>query len=152
MKKQQKTYILLAASCIVWGVIGFQIYRYLNPTSESEIIANIQKYVPEKAAEKEIYFVNKHERDPFLDTYKKTTTTKKKTKAKSSKKIKRSTFPKVSYNGIVFHKKKQSFIVTINNNQQILKVGDVFKNVTLIAGNSNEIKVKHDDEIKVITK
>ncbi len=151
MKKQQKTYILLAISCIVWGIIGVQIYGYLNPESEKQELTQYQKFTPEKTQEKEIYVVNTHDRDPFLDRYKQTKLKKRSTK-KTKKKHTKTRFPKIIYNGIVINKKSKSFIVTVKNQQQIMKIGDVFNDIKLISGNSKEIKVKHQDEVNIITK
>ena len=60
--------------------------------------------------------------------------------------------PSISYSGLV---KKQStsnqvFVVTINNNQFLLKKGQIADSATLVKGNDKEIVIRYDKKNQII--
>jgi len=60
--------------------------------------------------------------------------------------------PLISYSGLV---KKQStsnqvFVVTINNNQFLLKKGQIADSATLVKGNDKEIVIRYDKKNQII--
>ena len=147
MKKQHKTYILIAAVVIVWGVIGFQFFNYLTPNEEkSSRTVSKQNIVRKKVKKKENYVVKRHARDPFLG--KLLTTPIKKTKRK--KVAEPVSFPSIIYHGIIESSKKRSFIISINGNQSILKAGQVINDIKLLSGSKKEIKISYKGNNKVI--
>lgn len=146
MDKQQKIYLLLTATLIVWGIIGYQIYNRFNPKQEQVVATSTAKYEPQELTKKTSYSVNPEYRDPFLGKF--STTKKTITKKKGSKKnTKQKPFPKIIYNGII-EGASQSFIITINGNQETFTLKETINKVTLLKGNSEEITMSFNDETK----
>jgi len=148
LTKQQKTYVLLIVTLLVWGIIGFQIYNRLNPKQEMLAKNSIeQKYEPQKLKKVITYTITADYRDPFLGKFpatKKIVTNKKK---KTTKKQHNKRFPKIIYNGIV-EGRSLSFVITINGNQETLKLKETLKDITLLKGNAEEITLLFNEETK----
>jgi|TARA_B110000046_G_C13026081_1_gene414214 hypothetical protein len=150
MTKQQKTYGLLIAVLVIWGVIGYQIYIRLNPpTPEFETNQIQTRFQRKQAVKQSFYALNKEYRDPFLGRFPKKKTVRKKTII--SKKL-TTPFPNVQYNGIIEGNGHKSYILTVNRKQEIIKLGQVFQGIKLIKGTKNEILVKFENETKKIVK
>lgn len=147
MKKQHKTYILITAVIIVWGVIGFQFFNYLTPNEEKlSRTINKQNIVRKKVKKKENYIVKKHSRDPFLGKLLITPVKK----AKRKKVAELVNFPLIIYHGIIESNKRKSFIISINGNQNILKIGQSISDIKLLSGNKKEVKIHYKGNNKVI--
>ena len=150
MSKQQKTYLLLAGVLVVWGVIGYQIFSQLKPTGNiSPIKSENFKYVPKSKIEQEKYFVKANYRDPFLG---KLYATKKRTVKKNTTQKESIPFPSVIYNGFIGTDQKKSYIITVNEKQETMKINQTFENITLLQANSKEVKIKFNGVIKRIPK
>lgn len=139
MKKKQKTVGLLTAVIIIWGLIGYTFYKRTRTT-----VAEIKTAVTPKSTFKKnnetirFHHVNGAYRDPFLGT---NPQKKKRGKRKTTPTEMKHSFPSIRYNGMVKNKKTASYILTINGQQEIVKLGAVFQEVTLIAANSAEVTV-----------
>lgn len=145
MSKQQKTYLLLIIVVAVWGLIGYQIYNHLNPDVPSVKKVFAKKYIPKIQVKKEKYTLKGAYRDPFLGKM----VTQKTTKRRQEKKP-TMPFPSIQYNGVVQGGKNTSYIITVDNQQEILKVGKTFQKITLVYANSTKIKVRFQGVTKVI--
>lgn len=150
MKKQQKTYLLLAGVLIIWGVIGYQIFSQLNPIEKTSFINNKEtEFVPVKRIEQEKYIVKANYRDPFLG---KTHSNKRvKPGNNTAKKKEIIPFPSVVYTGIVEGKLAKSYIITVNGKQEILKINQTFDNITLLRANGKEATIKFNSVIKKVS-
>ena len=134
MKKQQKTVWLLSAVVIIWGLIGYTFYKRRYPTVPESKIHVVSKSTFKKINEsKSFYKVNGEYRDPFLGKYPQ----KKKVVKRKIKKIE-VRFPNIIYNGMVEGNNTASYILTINGQQEIVKLGEIFQEVTLKKANSIE--------------
>jgi len=137
MKKQQKTVWLLTAVVIIWGLIGYTLYKRRYPSVPETKRLVVSKSTFKKINEsKSFYKVNGEYRDPFLGKYPQN---KKVIKIKPKKIEVR--FPNIIYNGMIEGKKTASYILTINGQQEILKLGEIFQEVTLIKANYEEATV-----------
>lgn len=145
MNKQRKTYILLVVVIIIWSIVGFQFFGYMDSGNESPEEREYEKFVPKKTKEKELYTVSAHKRDPFLDKY-----------SKSRKKVKRKVvtpqepiiFPSILFKGIIKNGKKELFIIEVNGVQNVFKINQKIKEVQVITGTRKEIKIKYKGEIR----
>ncbi|WP_431166745.1 hypothetical protein [Tenacibaculum halocynthiae] len=150
MNKQQKTYFLLVAVLIVWGLIGYQFFKKINPT-ENEVLGDQipKKYIPEKINKSKSYVVIAKYRDPFLGTM---FSEQKKVKRKNiaPKQEMNIPFPTVVYNGIVEGGNSKSYTITVNGKQDLLRIGEELLGVKLIKANSKQIKVHFNTVIKTI--
>lgn len=146
MNKKTKTYILLVAVLGIWGTIGYKIINGLNPKQPLRPTQNIDvSFNPEKHIKQDTFSITEVDRDPFLGTLSRV---KAKTTAKSSlnQTQKKTNYqPVITYSGLV---KKQNasdqvFVVNINNNQYLLKKGQIADSVKLLKGNSKTITVSY---------
>ena len=148
MNKQQKTYGLLIAVLVIWGLIGYQIYTRLN-TSTPELNAftvHQSTFKKQQANENSFYEVKTEYRDPFLGKFPK----KKETIKRVLKPKQIVTFPNVIYNGIIQGNTK-SYILTINNKQKLIKLGQELLGVKLLNANSKQVVVKFQGIKKTIS-
>jgi hypothetical protein len=152
LKNKTKTYLLLAAVLGIWGTIGYRVLSGVNPTiSEVKQDDFDMVFNPKSNTEVETFSIQNLERDPFLGTLSDT----KKGKSLSAKKPLEPVIdyrPSITYSGLV---KKQStsnqvFVVTINNNQFLLKKGQIADSVTLVKGNDKEIVIRYHKKNQII--
>lgn len=150
MTKQQKTYGLLIAVLVIWGMIGYQIYIRLNPSvPEIEMNQIKTRFQKQKAVEQSFYELSPAYRDPFLGGFpKKKVVQKKRVVSKKST----SPFPNVQYNGIIEGNRSKSYILTVNGKQEIVKKGQVFQGVKLLRASKTEVQVKFEGELKKIAR
>ncbi|MAU27265.1 MAG: hypothetical protein CMH48_09970 [Muricauda sp.] len=142
MKKNKKTYVLLALVVIIWGVLGFRLVKTLNPQKDEITIAeNLEPYTPIPIKKRDTFSVSANYRDPFLGTL-----------PKNSQKEKRSAIqiPKtpermISYQGSVSANGSQSrlFFISIDGQQHVFEKGKVIDGVALVWGNDQRIKVRY---------
>ncbi|WP_440881313.1 hypothetical protein [Tenacibaculum sp. C7A-26P2] len=148
MLKQKKILLLLVTVLIVWGIIGFQIFSYLNPEEEIFKEPSVATFKPIVKQAKETYVVKKHRRDPFLG--------KLLIQPKKIKKVIRKkepiNFPTIVFNGLVESNRKKTFVLTINGEQKIVKVGQVFKEVKLLKGTASEVLLSYKGKRKLYKK
>ncbi|CAA0164308.1 conserved hypothetical protein [Tenacibaculum maritimum] len=139
MTKQQKTYLLLTLTVIVWGLIGHRIYKSVALRKENASdIRKKQQYIPREFRKVNLYVVEANYRDPFLGEF---YIQKNKEKKVISKKNSFS-YPNVVYNGIVEGGGVKLYTITINGRQDLLRVGDGANGIKLIRGNEEEILVR----------
>lgn len=149
MKKQQQKTFLLVAVLFIWGLIGYQIYKRLNPSaSPLEVTPFSTSFIPEKKVENSYYKLAGNYRDPFLGKF---AEKKKKIVKKRIVKMKPTIhFPYLIYNGIIEGNQSKSYILTIDNQQQILKLGDTISGIKLLRANSKEAIVSFKEVKKII--
>ncbi|WP_218822518.1 hypothetical protein [Maribacter sedimenticola] len=142
MKKQHKTYLLLALVLLVWGMIGYKFVNAINPsTNIPQLVDSSEKFVPKIIKERESFSIVADYRDPFLGTIKKPKSGIRKTAVKPVKKE----VPKrnVTYTGFITDKgnNQKIFFVTIDGQQQMMSLNDTYQEVKLVQGTKNYIKV-----------
>lgn len=150
MTKQQKTYGLLIAVLVIWGMIGYQIYTRLNPSVPEIEMSQIKtRFQKQEVVEQSFYELSPEYRDPFLGVFpKKKIVQKKRVVSKKST----SPFPNVQYNGIIEGNRSKSYILTVNGKQEIVKKGQFFQGVKLLRASKTEVQVKFEGEIKKIAR
>lgn len=150
MNKQQKTYFLVVAVLIVWGLIGYQFFKKINPTeNETSSIQMPKKYIPKKINKSKSYVVTGKYRDPFLGTLfvKKKKVKKKKVTPRIEESI---PFPMVFYNGIVDGGNLKSYTITVNGKQELLRIGEELAGVKLVKATKEKIIVRFNRVVKTI--
>jgi hypothetical protein len=145
LKKQQKIIGLLFAVLLVWGAIGYQIFRGLQPNLAITAIETNNVFTPQKYAEKEFYTIKEAYRDPFLGE-------PPSTKVIRIKKVKKSevVFPRIVYNGFVSGNRSQSYILTINGRQEVFKLKETINEVTLLKATIKEVIISYKGSKKTI--
>lgn len=150
MQNKTKTYILLAFVLGIWGVIGYKIISTINPAAPDMVKAEFKvSFTPKANTVLDTFSIQTTKRDPFLGTL----NTKKESIAKKIKKPEMVWIP-ILYHGNVTKQasKNKVFVVTIDGEQVLMKVGKTNKEVTLIKGTANEITISYKGNRKTINK
>jgi len=148
VKKNVKTYLLLALVLFIWGVIGYKVLSSITPEPEENTLAVTTTFKPQSIKEKDTFSIIADYRDPFLGTVKKKTIKKRKPT------VKKNTIPEitVAYTGHISGAslKEKVFFVTINGKQELMSINNTINDVTLISGSKTKIKVSVKKKIRTI--
>lgn len=151
MKNKTKTYILLATVLVVWGTIGYKFVNGLSPDISEIAQQDFDvTFKPKTNIKSDTFSIKNVERDPFLGTL--TSTKKRKVSSKKTTPEPKVNSPIITYGGII--KKQNSsdqvFVVNINENQYLLKQGQVADSVKLVKGNTKEVVVRYNNKSQTI--
>lgn len=144
MKKNNKTYVLLALVIGVWGIIGYKFFSAVNPATPKDIVqvTSDKIFIPQELKERTVFSIAANYRDPFLGTANALKTVRK----ASPKKVKKQ-LPKksIQYTGFIgdTNSNENIFFVTVNGQQQMMSVNETFQDVKLIRGTKSSVKVKY---------
>lgn len=150
MKNRTKTYLLLVFVLAIWGIVGYKILSTLNP-EPPKLVSNAfdVSFNPKTNTVLETFSIQTANRDPFLGTL----------LVKKKPQIKKQIAPKVEWVPISYHgsvtqqqSKNKVFVVSINNKQSLMKIGQTIKDVKLIRGNNREIVVRYKNNTKTVAK
>ncbi len=150
MKNRNNSFLLVLVVILVWGIIGYKVYKVKYPSNESFHIENsTTAFIPEEIIEAKQFTIKLNYRDPFLGNLE-----EKKQKNKSKYILNKSiTFPKIYYKGMLSSKGKVSktiFFVMINGKELFLSAGEQEEGVKLLKGSHKEIKVSFKNIKKTI--
>jgi hypothetical protein len=153
LKSKTKTYILLIGVLGIWGIIAYKIMSAVNPKTPNESINSFEiSFSPKTSTSIDTFTVKMTNRDPFLGTL----TKKKKTIVKQktiSKKVDFEWIPIIYHGTIKKHQgNSQIFVVSINGQQYLLKIGQEINGVKLKAANAQRIKVTYKGHTKTVSK
>ena len=151
MKKNRRTYLLLACVLVIWGLLGFKVIKAVAP-NDSPITTAKQTvpFTPRGIVKKDTFSIVANYRDPFLGTYpKKAITVKKPFKKKTDVPDK-----DIAYTGYIRDEKsdKTLYFVTIQDQQYMMSPGEEQAEVTLIKGNATQILISYGGIRKTIQK
>ncbi|MGP1994244.1 hypothetical protein D9V96_020355 [Zobellia laminariae] len=151
LKKSYKTYFLLSLVLIVWGLLGYEIIKTINPAEDnSPTLTTSEKFVPKTIKERDTFSITANYRDPFLGTITNENVAKK-PKIKRVKKIEAPS-KQVSYSGFITETNtgNKIFFITIGNQQHMMSLGEVQDSVKLISGNKETVKIRYGNVSKTI--
>ena len=147
--------MLLTVVLAVWGIIGFKIISTINPDAPEVSGQNIAiNFNPKTTTLIDTFSVQTAERDPFLGTLSLKQKSKS-TNTKSSTKIKSTViWVPVLYHGAIAKQNSNTkvFVISIEGQQYVLKIGQEIKGVKLIRANPKEIIVSYKGVKKTILK
>jgi hypothetical protein len=121
MKVIKNVYFLLPLTLIVWAIVAFRFWEITADNTEPVQLAVIRNnIIPKQVIEKPVLLLEYN--DPFLRKRKpKNKAVKQKIKPKKIQKV---IWPEIQYKGTVKSKRKKLIIITINNEQFVMGVGD----------------------------
>ena len=135
---------MLAAVIGIWGTIAYKIVNGISPDELEITVQNSDvSFNPKQPKQTDTFSIKAIERDPFLGTL-----SSKKTASKSTKKVSviksDVTMPSTTYDGLIQRQDSNSkvFIVNINNQQHLLKLGQTINDVKLISGDKASITIR----------
>ncbi len=151
MKKSHKTYVLLALVLGIWGIIGFKIVNTINPEPKETVHElSSQKFKREQFKARDTFSIVADYRDPFLGTMPKSAIQSKRNKIAA----KRDTLPEknIAYTGYITESssKKKIFFLGIDGHQQMMSVNETFKDVKLVSGDKQTVRVRYNGKTKNI--
>jgi len=153
VKKNTKTYLLIAAALGIWGTIGYQVINGINPNAPEVIQENVAiAFNPKTAIVRDTFSIQSVERDPFLGTL--TSKRNQKKPRPINKKVEDTSWMDITYQGLVRQKNSEYkvFVVTLNGEQHLLKKGQKVNNYTLLNGNNSEVLIRYNNIKKTIAK
>ncbi|GAA3647257.1 hypothetical protein [Flavivirga jejuensis] len=153
MKGKTKTYMLLVGVLAIWGIIGFKMLGALNPKPPKTLQQDLAvSFNPQINTAVDTFSIRAVDRDPFLGTLYK----KKKTivKRKSAQPKEEFVWPSVIYHGTVAKQqsKSQIFVISINGQQYLMKVGQDIGGIKLRFANAKVITITSKGHRKTINK
>jgi len=150
LKNKTKTYILLTLVLGIWGIIGYKILSATNPSSPEIVQQDIDtSFNPKVKTETDTFSIQITNRDPFLGTL----LVKKKPKINKSKREEIIWKP-IVYHGNVSNQngKTKVFIISIDNKQYLMKLGQIIDQVKLVRGNNKSVLLSYKGVRKTIPK
>ncbi len=135
----------------VWGVVGYKILSVTNPTLPDIAYQNTDvSFNPKTSIKMDTFSIQTVNRDPFLGTL----YVKKKSVSKKIKPKEPFVWVPIIYHGNISKQdgKTKVFIISIDNQQHLMKKGQVIKEVKLIRGNNSNIIVSYKGDRKTIPK
>lgn len=148
MNRSKKTYFLLVAVLLIWGLIGYQMYLRWHPREATTVSTTPPTtFVPQKKVENSFYELKALYRDPFLGSYPKKKKSIRKRIVKSTAPV---VFPSVVYKGVIGVGASKSYVLSINGRQEIMKQGETHQEVELIRANAQQITLKFQGVKKTI--
>tara|TARA_B100001063_G_C16771378_1_gene561844 strand:- start:789 stop:1253 length:465 start_codon:yes stop_codon:yes gene_type:complete len=152
LKSKGKTYLLLVAVLGIWGTIAYKIVNGLNPDEPQVSEKNFDiVFNPKQQKAVAPFLISDIERDPFLGTL-----TSKKTASKATKRVSvvktDIAMPSITYGGLIQRQDSNSkvFVVNINNQQHLLKLGQTINDVKLISGNKSSITIRFNGKNHIV--
>ena len=143
MKTKKKTYVLLVLVITVWGTVAYKIISALNPElpeiHQQEFATNSNYKIKIKV---DTFSITQANRDPFLGTY---INKPLKDKPKTIVTVK---WKPIVYQGIIEKGTDKMFIVSINNQQYLMRKGQSKDSTTLLYGNSKKITMRFRNHSK----
>lgn len=166
MKNKKFTYILLPLVILIWGAIVYKIIAsYLEKDSSGYISKSDDKTVL-KINKTDTFSLLLNYSDPFLKEgsmvtakpaydYSKSVPIKQNASiVKEKKNTSPITWPAIVYCGLIKNKQnnKSCSIIKINGKEQIMNVGDIYNDVTLIKVFKDSVIVQYKNSKKTIIK
>jgi hypothetical protein len=160
MKNKKLLYILIPATLLLWGAI---IYRIIGTVGNDESVNTMaSSFVPmvDSLEVNDTFSIHPDYRDPFSGkSLKKVLPVSSENRVVAPKVPKINTplvsvWPNVAYGGIIKNQKsnKQSVLVLINGQSNIMNVGDVNLGIQLLKVYGDSIEVKFNKEKKIVKK
>lgn len=150
MKKNIKTYLLLAVVATIWGTIGYKILFSLSSEPTVFLASKVSDFKPLPQKEKDTFSIVADYRDPFLGTLPKKSMKKRKRIAKPTP----PPLPEIDirFTGLIIDRdtKEKIYFVTINGQQHLMGVKDEIQKVKLVSGTSSSIKVRCNNKTRTI--
>lgn len=153
MKNQTRTYVLLVVVLGIWGVVGFRLIATLNPEVQKDATPEDRvTFSPIENISDETFSIQLPERDPFLGTLH----IKKESKVDQKSPINKEpiVWASVLYHGAIARQdsNQKIYIISINGQQHIVKVGHDIEGVKLLKATDKAIVVSYKGLKKTIEK
>lgn len=149
MPKNTRTYVLIALVLIIWGVLGFRFLTFIQPDEiDTNSITKIDNKVVSETIQDTFSIKNDYP-DPFWGSL-----AENRTKKSISRAISAETHLPfvVRYTGSIVNATTGSrlFFISVDNEDYLMRKGDVIKGFRLINGTSTSVTVRYQKITKKI--
>ncbi len=145
--QKNKTYILLFAVVVVWGMI---LYKLLFSSQSTAVSLPPEKFLePPVFVKKEFlpkFEIKANYRDPFLGVSRSKPRKKKVSKQRIPQP--KVIFPKIEYLGVIKGADRFKFILGISNKHYFYSTKDTFQGVQLLSGSKKEVTIMYQSKKK----
>ncbi|MAL60624.1 MAG: hypothetical protein CMC14_11305 [Flavobacteriaceae bacterium] len=136
----------------IWGFFFFQLFDACNPDEVTISLNSMGTFKTPEIKQKESFELQPIEKDPFLGTaYVKSN---KRGSNPSASKKSDLPWPNIQYLGVVqnSNSKDKVFVVSINGQQQVIKKGETFNEITVLKGNDETLSLRFQGKTQVFKK
>ncbi|MEO0525914.1 MAG: hypothetical protein AAFZ89_01740 [Bacteroidota bacterium] len=145
MKKNKKTYLLLVAVVLIWGLIGFKVVAAIDgPSPDATVTTTPVRFTPAPLKERDTFRIVADYRDPFLGTM----PTVKKTRSVKRARSVEPQLPRknIGYSGLITGtgSGKKIFFLTVDGQQLMLSKNESFEGLKLINGDKDKVVVRYN--------
>lgn len=152
MKEKTKIRIAIPIVIIAWGSIFFQLSDFRTGSPEIVQLKPTSMTKP-KVVQHETFQLLNIKRDPFLGIVIKDANLKRKVKSKPSKKINKTSWPNIQFEGMVEDGGSSNtaiFLINIAGEQRLLVRNQEYEGIKLLSGTSKSVKLQYKNEVKEI--
>jgi hypothetical protein len=159
--KFNKNHVLFPAVILIWGLIGYQIYKYMDEPDTSDIYAIPKKGKREGEAIQKTYTLIGNYRDPFVRGRRKSNNTgaTPQAKRKAATSTPASTeasvdWSSISYYGAIENNRSKAKIALIHRQGKstIVKEGETFDGFRVVIIWKDSVKIQYATQYKVLRK
>lgn len=150
MKSKTKTYVLLGAVLLIWGILGYRVVKAWMPDRGKVVppiaVGELELDLPKA---RDTFSIMANYRDPFLGT---TPSKSSKPKTKPATTVSPKDFTSVSYSGMVADQGtgQKLFFVNISGKEHMLQVGSEIEGVKLILGDAKSIRIREHGQVRTL--
>lgn len=159
MKSKRNVYILLFLVLLIWGVLGYRLFSYINKSEQNVESGTPQNFNTIDYKEPDYVKIEVNYRDPF------TGETPEGNQNQLSKRVNENNLSNIDvsdnipipekvilYKGLVSDTsdKKKVFMLSINGKTYLLSQGQKEDNIKVISGNAKQIVVVIDNKKEII--
>ena len=159
MKNKRALYVLLPLMIVIWGIIFYRIFSYVNKETINSIGNNdIKAAMIDSSSVVDTFSIVAKYRDPFLQTAyvneRKTMLTKPPAKPIEKVEAPPVIWPSIHYGGMVKNQQsnKAFALVRINEKDNLMKPGDELQGVKLMNMSKDSIEVIYQQQKKTVLK
>ncbi|GAA4234254.1 hypothetical protein GCM10022291_13270 [Postechiella marina] len=137
----------------IWGVLGYRILSTVNPGTPEIALQDFEgSFIPKQNKMVDTFSIQTVNRDPFLGTLlvKKKATSNKQKQSRKEKVI----WMPIIYHGCIVKQKSNAkiYIISINDKQILMKIGQEIDGIKLIRGNSKSVLLEYKQSRKSVLK
>lgn len=148
-KSKKWLFLLIPLTLSIWGYIGYEIYKGLNPELPTIEPVDESRFRESETKKASLVLLEQPESDPFLGTkYRKVPLVEnKKAVIAKSKKVE---WPTIKYMGYIKNKDKGKKVVAVMINGKIktFESRQIIDSIQLINANANSISLRYKKEVR----
>lgn len=161
MNSKNTTYILIVAFIVVWGFIGLQIYRQVEPSGALKAVSDNNNYNKSDKIELEIFELALSYKDPFLGKLDqaniagvKKSSVQQKVKTEQGNISKNNTKKKLRFTGLIMNENNGNSVgvLFIDNEEFLISKGMLIGDLEVVRINEEFVQLENNFETLKVEK